>query len=823
MNYSQKMWKRILSMVLAVAIVLTMLPVSETYAATPGAVELVQPEVTLKEIKSTKNLHISAVYNDATEPQAVEEYTAEWSSEDINIATVSGNGNVTAVGAGKTKINVTAKYTDTDGNEKSSSGYATVEVYVTPTVQISATPSSSVKYPTEVTFDVVAEPKSEGKKELSIVKEGETNPISYTIGQPIKLEVGKYTVSASVGADGYYKSASAESMTYEVAQAEEAGTAISIPEEINCGESFDLVLPTQQASDGTKLDGTYKIDITGLDASGKSLENVKPNETITLTAGEEPTTAKIDITFTPEDSNYAKITYSTKNVSVKAIPVKQPEISLDKEVYWQDKIELVLPELTTEEGNQKVDGKYSVSVTDLDAVDENGQKITNLTSMDPTTIYLNANTVTEEAKVKISFKPDSKKYADVEYSEVTINVKPIPVVATWDDHDLFVKDYDAEGTLTINDGPTLSFAEEYKGNADKPTLVEREMYVFNLDDPNVGKGNATLAEKLELKEDNYKLVDENPTVTVTVNPIVLEERNIAYEEAQGKSFDANAAAVVNLKLNNGNNKFIKDEFEKLTVSYTAEYYKDEKPESGDSEKDVDADKIIISDIKIVDENGKSNYEPSTDKIVINGPFTIAKNAGFLDFVNDEDLKTQFGSPVEEGGIETYWFSKDETKNISSTGFKFSDELDGSWSESYTVANTTPTKIYAKNEAGLISGGIYVALDETAPSNGQIFAKTAESNTVISVQDLSNKFEKLTGGENIEIVFAGSDNESKISTIEWYGSNIAWDENNKDAWDKIDPEDPIYVNEKSDKDNNVEQQIEFITSQQDLKRFYYARI
>ena len=824
MNYSQKMWKRILSMVLAIIITLTMIPVSETYAATFDAVELNETEVTLEEINSTEKLDISAVYDDTAEPQEVEEYTVEWSSEDTNIATVSSDGQITAVGAGETTINVTAKYTDVDGNEKSSSGSATVKVYVTPTVKISATTDTIVKYPAEVVFDVETGLETVGEKTVSIVKEGEENLISYTIGQPITLEVGKYTVSASVGADGYHKTANAIPITYVVEQAEENGAEISsIPEEMNCEESFELSLPQQKKADGTELGGTYKIEIEELDANDASLENVNPGETITLTAGEEPTTATVMITFTPDDSNYAPITYGKKNVSVKAISLKQEEISLAEEVYWNDTIEMVLPELKTEKDDQSVEGKYSVSLTNIVAVDADGNEITDLTSMEPTTICLKANKVTEDAKVKISFTPNSTKYSSVEYSEFIINVKPIPVVATWNNPNLFEKDYDANNTLTINDAPTLSFADEYTGAVEKPTLVDRETYVFDLEDPNAGEQNATLAEQLELNEDNYKLVDANPTVTVTVNPIELDESNIEYADAQGKSFDASAAAVVNLNLKNGNDKFIEDPSAQLSISYTAEYYRAGNPESGDPEQDVEADEIIISGIKIVDSQGNCNYKPASDKIEIPGPFKIAKNAGFLDFVNSDDLRTQFGSFVEEDGIETYWFSKDETKNISSTGFKFSDELDGSWSESYTVANTTPTKIYAKNEAGLISGGIYVAMDETAPSNGQIFAKTAESDTVISVQDLTDKFEKLTGGEDIEIVFAGSDNESKISTIEWYGSDIAWDENNKAAWDMISPEDPIYVNKSSDKEKDVEQEIELITSEQDLKRFYYARI
>lgn len=865
MNYAQKMWKRVLSMVLAIVITLSIIPVTETQAATANSVELDQTEVTLEEVGSTKEIAINAVYDDAGDPQTVADCTAEWTSEKESIVTVDANGQLTAVGAGATKVNVTAEYTDADGNKKTSSGSVDVEVYVTPVVTITASTDTTVSYPTAVTFGVNCNVATGGATTLEISDE-QGNPVSYTKDQAITLEVGTYKLTATVEAEenGYYKAGTA-TMEYVVTAAEVADVKdITVPEKVDCGEQFTIELPTQSQA------GTYNVKITGLTGGELVLDKVASGTPINLVAPETSATLTVEVTFNPTDTNYAQKEFASKQIDVNTIELTKTEITVKNEVYWNDKIELVLPEQTTAAG--AVAGKYNVSVSGLEVVDANNQTITDLSALNPnTTIYLIANTVTNDGKVTINFEPTSTKYGKASYGPVNVKVKALPVTVSWDDSQ-FNRKYNGSNLYETTQTPTVevNYGNDYQGEKITPKIESRNNYVFKLTNSSTGTYKDTKLEtSLKFIDESGNLVDSMPgyeltvqSVTVKIEEVVLDADNIEFGDISGKQYDGTSSAqnyvTVNL-VNPDNIEVLNNELSSLILSYDADYYdaNGTTKECGDPEKAVTTARIKITDLKIVDANGN----PSANYIFANNTFKLTEdeegkylsifpNAGFIDFTGADfgepvtDLRDLDGDSKKEK-IEIYWFGPDENKEISISDFTFStDPTSTDWNGTYTVNTSEPTKIYAKDSEGLVSGGIYVAMDSIKPM-GNIYATVLDADKTltdenkddrISIAELINQYKTLATGKNIYITFEASDLESEISKIEIYGSDRALeinaaenasDEEKEAALEKVCANITGYevldnINNDVEKKNPVSHVVE-INSSTDLKKFYYVRI
>ena len=214
----------------------------------------------------------------------------------------------------------------------------------------------------------------------------------------------------------------------------------------------------------------------------------------------------------------------------------------------------------------------------------------------------------------------------------------------------------------------------------------------------------------------------------------------------------------------------------------------------------------------------------------------AENAEFLTFTgftNENDLGTLVIQKDGENEIEVYWYN--QLKEIKKEGFEFSETPEdiSSWVETYIVSKENPVKIYAKNEEGLVSDGIYVAYDYTAPE-GDIFVTVGGEEKTVSNKMYGAEYQVISKGDEINITFRGRDEHSKISSIEWYGSNTALtteESEMENVWSEISPIDieVIEVNTSAEKyenlpaNENVPIVMESIPATSEMKRFYYAKI
>lgn len=201
---------------------------------------------------------------------------------------------------------------------------------------------------------------------------------------------------------------------------------------------------------------------------------------------------------------------------------------------------------------------------------------------------------------------------------------------------------------------------------------------------------------------------------------------------------------------------------------------------------------------------------------------------FLEFTGLSSVGTAVMEERNEEQLEIHWFHAEEPGRITQEGYEFAEEPEEitepvwNWTESYTVSSSTPKKIYARNvEDQTVSESIWVALDDTA-ATGQIFVQIGDG-AEVSITELTSKYQSLSKGEKVTVRFEGADADSKISEIDVYGSDTAWDTNDETAWENLIGYTTSHVNQETQKEVNVAQTIETITSKQELKKFYYARI
>lgn len=723
MNYAQKMWKRVLSLVLAVVLALGMIPVTEAQAAEAGSVVLSEDAVELEVNSATakKTVTVQAVYDESATELTSDEYSVAWVSDDEEIVTVS-NGTLTAVGRGKAEVTVTATYTK-DEEEKTSEGTVVVEVWETPTVKVEANPSSNpATYPVKVKFSTVTD--SQGAVSM-FIKKGETEK-GYTVGNEEELDAGEYTVTAKVEKDetNFYKNAEA-TLAYVVNKAETSTEAI-VKSSVYWKEKFAVILPTQN------YDGSYTV--------------------------------------------------SAENLRV-----------------------------------EKTDGTAVEDTTELKAGDE---------------LTLIADQNTGDGKLTMTYTPtstNSENYKEF-IKEYHVDVNAVPVRAVWEGtHE---KTYDGKAEFSVENDPmiVLDGITEFDGYK-VPTYTNSGDYTFTLDKADAGNRVATLNDECALVLDNstaYILADATPEINVTVEKVVLGENDVQISNPSGKAYDGTCDAVVTATIKEDNIVGTELTDKTMSLSFDASYYTDDEEEYGSPTENVTANKIVLSNLKVMEGAVESaNYTFAEGQVItVDGSYEITANEGFLEFTEMDSLGTAVEENRDGSTIEIHWFN--EEKNISKEGYEFAEAPENirkpiwSWENSYNVTSASPTIVYARNiSTREVSGPIYVAADTTM-ATGQIYAKIDDGGAV-SITELTAEYKKLTKGSDVTITFEGADSESKISKVDVYGSNIAWTENDADAWDGLTGFSSNTVNADTEKTVTVKLSVESITKEQELKKFYYARV
>lgn len=718
MNYAQKMWKRVLSMTLAVVLVMGMIPVTKVHAAEASSVELSESIVKLEK-NETAAVEIKAVYDDEIIELVSDEYSVEWNSENEEIVTVS-DGTIKGTGRGTAEVTVIATYTK-DGEEKTSTGVVSVEVWETPSVTVTAEPNNNpATYPAKVKFIAVTE--SQGTVAMSIKKDG--TETEYIAGDEVELDAGEYTIIASVTEDSgnFYKEAEG-SLTYTVNKAS-----------------------------------------TSVEADVKS------------------------------------------------------------SVYWNEKFTVTLPK-------QEYEGFYTVLAENITVKKSDGTEIDSATTLDAEEVLsIVADQSIGGAKLTVVYTPTDLNNYEEFTKEYPVAVNAVPVKAVWEGS--YTKTYDGIGEFTVTSSPVivLDGIEEFDGY-ETPVFTNSGDYTFTLNSVNAGSRIATLDESCSLVLDDtshYTLTDATPEINVTVEKIILHEEDVQVSDAFGKAYDGTSNAVINATIVGDNIVGTELADKSMNLSFDANYYTGAAEEFGSPTQNVTAEKIVLSNLKVMEGGTESeNYAfVEGQNIIVEGSYNITANDGFLEFTGMDSLGIAVNEKRQEEIIEIHWFK--EKTVISKDGYKFAKSPDNlkvpvwGWANSYTVNSAEPTIIYAKDTSSrAVSGPIYVAADTTS-AEGQIYAEI-DGGGAVSITDLTTEYKKLTKGNDVTITFEGTDADSKIAKVDVYGSDGAWTVNDESAWMGLTGFTSNLVNEDTEKEAVVKISVDTVTKEQELKKFYYARV
>lgn len=729
----------------------------------------------------------------------------------------------------------------------------------TPVLDITATPGNSTVYPGEVTFNVTPDPKDSGytdkdveftvkqvideNTKKTITEDSKNNPIK--LGGKCVLPVGKYEVTASVTGNDYYEDWT-KTITYTVGKGtpvlEFKATKDGTEESVNTKKVEYPTAVTFKAEISPSLEETQQT-LSLTDNSGNPVMDregtiVTPGTTAwILPAGNYTVKAAV-----AENSSYNGVESTISYEVTNGTPRWSMDVGSDQ-IYVGQAMTINFP-IPTNHKADAVQGIYKLDLVNLtgDAEVVPGNQVT-----------LTAGAAGAETRLIATFIPEDENYKS-EQKEFTYTVNKIPVDVTWN---AVEKTYDGiaeyRSAASVDNGakPIISLAARAANFEGKPEIDElpeftNTEYVFALQNDNgeavngVGTWTGKIAkENLILSDSDAAVfeINEVAPISVKINPIVLTIDNVDLTGvvATGKTYDATSVAKFASEVPKfkNNNNILEAEFASLRLAYEAHYYdNNDNLVYGNPDEDITASKVKFSNVKIMQNDTEAtNYTFVSDFVIpdFTGEFTIEANDGLNEFA-ELGLQDEVVDTFENiGTVAVHWVNADGQAVLQKDSFSFSENIGTAteprwnWSESYTLQEGLPRRIYAKHIDGegnvTISSGAYVVLDTVAPT-GQIWAKVGNGEAV-SIAKLSERFETIAKGEGAQIIFEGSDASSKIAKIECYGTNIAWEQNTSDEWKKITPTYTFDVNNVDEKE--IEQILQNVESGNDLKSFYYARI
>lgn len=440
----------------------------------------------------------------------------------------------------------------------------------------------------------------------------------------------------------------------------------------------------------------------------------------------------------------------------------------------------------------------------------------------------------EEVDTKITFEFKGTANPANYYTAVEMPLKAnrIELIAEWSNLE---RDYDGTNIFKTTAVPEVKRADNLLTDSNMPRVAEsvnEDGYAFELEEAGIGTYTVAVKEKLTLSGKNskyYKLKEENPEATITINPKELNVTQINVSEffVVGKQFDGSSVvkeAETSKVVFSDTTGIIEQEKETASVFYEAHYAvkkaKGYELTSGDSQKDIKANMIVLSNLGIkIGDKVSANYCFNEAVITLDGEYTISCNDDFFAFTG-----------IKEREIGFSWIDKMlwvKEKEIRKKGFKFAtnkeeknefEEQD--FKNSVEIKDGDSTYIYAMNEAGLISQYVHIVGDQTAPT-GQIYVQYTEGKKEenITVNKLWENYTTiLEKTDAVDIVLQSPDKD--IVEIEWYGTNEPAKVVDDAYWAGIDPE----KIEKFTSDNNgIMLTLSQIEAGQDVKKFYYVKL
>ena len=512
-----------------------------------------------------------------------------------------------------------------------------------------------------------------------------------------------------------------------------------------------------------------------------------------------------------------------------AIPwknVQASEFKMKSDMYWNEEFEMLLPP-------QQNAGCYRLEGTNLSISDENGNRIEpNMEIQSNSMIKIRADQEMDEegTKTKLEIRFLSAEQDEIFRREYGIKVLPVPVKVAWEEG-ILDRFYNGEREAVTLAQPRILFAGEGAYVLPEALALENTEFVFELSSKDAGNRQAILRDPVSLKlndSEHFRLIESVPNLQVNIQRIMLDESNVTVKEVSGKYYDGTSNAVVSAELNNQNQRIVDNEFSNVELSFKADYWNGEREESGDAEQEMIVPNVALSKLKVMEGGTESpNYCFSDNTtIYVEGLFEITPNDSFLKFTGMKSLGTAVTERWENGDmLDIHWLQKNT--EIKNKDFWFSEDPTAAWEEVYCADSKEPVRLYAKNHLGLVSRPIFVAVDGTAPA-GTILAKVG-GEKALPISELIDEYHILSKGNKIFVIFEGVDTDSKISKIEWYGSDVPLAEDEKqlkEQWKMLAPEkiQTVQINEHVEKSSNISELVlEHIEEKEALKRFYYARI
>ena len=315
--------------------------------------------------------------------------------------------------------------------------------------------------------------------------------------------------------------------------------------------------------------------------------------------------------------------------------------TVKKSLYWLEEQLVTLPK-------QDYEGHYTIAASNLTVTKTDGTEITaSDIFVAETELKIKADQNVGAASLTLTYTPDDEENDEVFVKEYSTTVNAVPVKVAWDG--THIKTYDGTSVFRLLNTPTISLdgGAVFDGYV-APTLIDAGDYTFTLDDVNAGDRTAILDEacKLVLSDvAHYTLANDRPVINVTVEKRVLTEADVLISNALGKAYDGTSEAVITAELEG--TKIVGSELndKSMSLNFDATYYTGNEEEFGDPTSNVAADRVILSNLKVMEGSDESpNYCFATGMTITHeANCEITANEGFLEFTDMESL----GTAVEE--------------------------------------------------------------------------------------------------------------------------------------------------------------------------------
>lgn len=323
MKLKKMTWKRVIALFCATVLLGTSIPMENLKAAENVSLSLSTEKVVLElgnDVATDDKAQVTAIVT-PDDDVTIESQNMQWSSGNENVAKVTQNGQIEAVGVGTTNITATCFYTESSvegtSEPKYVSGTVQVVVYETPVLQINVENKDNLIFPDALNVSVENVPNGANCNITIVDKDG--NEVDTKVGSrgSFKLAAGEYEIVATTSDTtvngGFYRSAT-ESVTTIVAYGETGFAVTANTEKAYCGDIVSYNVSSRREGKVTvSVDGNKEI----LELKGQD-EKTGKYEYSCAAAGEK------SITFTFEDAEDKTNYYEepvTMSLDVQKIPV----------------------------------------------------------------------------------------------------------------------------------------------------------------------------------------------------------------------------------------------------------------------------------------------------------------------------------------------------------------------------------------------------------------------------------------------------------------------------------------------------------------------